>query len=116
MIRKLKFNEMILLTKLLKDVEIRKFIIETDFKSGDQIELATMVIAHILENANKAEQTLYELVSRYGEINLEKVPHIDADEVFEILKNIFTTGLPTALQKIFKNDEIKKKLTQVISN
>jgi hypothetical protein len=107
--RKLKFNEVMIISRLLRELDIKNYIDELmkkDFKNPQSISID--VIAFILSNICLAQNTAYELVRSYT--GIEDVENMDVDAITECFKNMFTNGLPKVLLDVIDVEGIKKKM------
>jgi hypothetical protein len=122
--RKLKFSEVILLSKIFKEVEIKKLIVEITSGSMDSLlnnenltkdqkmaALAVSVVSYIFSEIFNAEDTVYKLVASYT--GSRDVSNLDSDQVVEVFQIMFTEGLPAVVKKLLGNDTVenfKKKM------
>lgn len=107
--RKLNFAEVMLISKLLKQIEIKGFIsglMTNDYKNPTMISVD--VIIYILSNIYMAEDILIELLKSYT--GKEDIHNMDVDVITETLTNMFSKGLPKILQDIINIEDIKKKM------
>lgn len=107
--RKLNFAEVMLISKLLKQIEIKGFlsgVMTNDYKNPTMISVD--VITYILSNIYMAEDILIDLLKSYT--GKEDIKNMDVDEITEILTNMFSKGLPKILLDIVDIEGIKKKM------
>lgn len=119
MVKKLSFNETMLMCGLLREVNIKQVVqnvtssefdarlnaLETDKEK--QALIALEVITYILENLENGQEKLSKLLSSYLEKEAES---LDIDDIFEGLKSIIISGLPKVITDIIDIEKVKKKM------
>lgn len=122
--RKLNFQEVMLVSKMLREMNVKEYIenltkhIDKIFKSKNtkqedmQKEIAIDVITWIVQNLEKAENTVYELLASYKSTSVKDIKVTDMDEIIECIKEIFTSGLPKIISNMVDLGEVKKKLSK----
>jgi len=114
--RKLNFKETILISRILSDVEINLFVdkfkesipkIVSQTADIQMINstLSIDLIAYIVSNLHKAEQSIADLLTSYTGKDLL---FMDIDDIVDTFKIIWENGLPTLLNKILKTSDVKK--------
>lgn len=124
--RKLKFTEVMLVSKILKDINVKyyveyllsnkieKLLKKTDVSLEDkQRIIAVDVIAFIAQNMADAEDNVYRLFSSYTGDKLEIVKDYDFDKVLELFGEIVKNGLPKVLGDMIDFGDVKKKLSSL---
>lgn len=107
--RKLNFAEVMIISKLLKEIGIKGFVsglMTNDYKNPSMISVD--VIVYVLSNIYCVEDLLIDLLKSYT--GKEDIKNMNVDELTEILTNIFSKGLPKILQDIIDIEGIKKKM------
>lgn len=124
--RKLKFTEVMTVSKILKDINVKYYVeyllsnkIEKLLKKQDldikdkQKIIAIDVITFIFQNMAEAEDNIYKLFASYKGEKLEKVKEFDIDQVIDTFMEIFQNGLPKVLSDMIDLGDIKKKLSSL---
>jgi hypothetical protein len=124
--RKLKFNEVMIISKILREMNIKFYVeylmnnkIEKLLKQkGLDIEdkqkiIAVDVLTFIIQNIEQAEESVYKLFASYENKTIEQVKEMDVDESITILTNIFTNGLPTIISSIIDLNSVQKKMEEM---
>jgi len=124
--RKLKFTEVMLVSKILKDINVKyyveyllsnkieKLLKKTDVSLEDKQKIiAVDVIAFIAQNMADAEDNVYRLFSSYTGDKLEIVKDYDFDKVLELFGEIVKNGLPKVLGDMIDFGDVKKKLSSL---
>lgn len=124
--RKLKFKELMLISKIFKDLNVKSYVeyllgnkLEKLLKSNDTIETKQMIvitdiIAFIVQNMAEAETNIYKLFSSYSDI--EDIENMEADMVYDSLFNIFKGGIPSVIKDMIDLDDLKKKMSDLTEN
>ncbi|RPI07217.1 MAG: hypothetical protein EHM64_00140 [Ignavibacteriae bacterium] len=122
--RKLKFKEIMIISKIFKEVEFNKYIeqlVTSDFdkilkEAGSLNSKQNIVylngISFIFSNMHLAETSIYELVGSYKEMNIQTVSELDGDIVINTFKELLLNGLPSIFKDLINIDmtAYKKKL------
>lgn len=83
--RKPNIKDAFLMSRIIKKIDIKN----ADIKWEEKAEtVGKEVIFYIVENIDKVEDEVSELISNIFEIEKEKALEVPLDEVFEQLKNI----------------------------
>jgi hypothetical protein len=126
--RKLKKKEAMIVSRILEDVNFKYYIeyllsnkIDKILMSGQNkhekiLMLMGDVMAFILQNMNKAEENIDELIMSYRNININQVNDMDIDEFTSTMKTIFMAGVPNILADYVDLTEVKKKLKELKKN
>lgn len=114
----LSFKDTMLLSKVLHDVQFKEYfdnlnldgIFEKNVEQKDKLlKLLSMSVTHIVTNMWRCNESLLTLIMNYKKIEEKE---INIDTIYDTLNEIFKNGIPTQLQKLFKIDDIKKKLSR----
>lgn len=126
--RKLKKKEAMIVSRILEDVNFKYYIeyllsnkIDKILMSGQNkhekiLMLMGDVMAFILQNMNKAEENIDDLIKSYKKINQEQVDDMDVDEYIGTLKTVFMAGVPAVIADYVDLTEVKKKLKELKKN
>jgi len=119
--RKLKFSEVMLLSQVLDQINIKPYIeyltgnkIERLLKNSqlpmnDKLKIVTIdILSFIVQNLYKAKDSIYELINSYK--NIKNAEDLDFEEVINIVIELFNNGLPNVLKTMINTDDLKKKL------
>ena len=83
--RKPNIKDTFLMSRIIKKIDLKN----ADIKWEEKAEtVGKEVIFYIIENIDKVEDEVSELISNIFEIEKEKALEVPLDEVFEQLKNI----------------------------
>jgi hypothetical protein len=123
MSRKLKFTEVMIASKILRQMDIKSYIntIVSDkidlllSKEGLKVEdkqkiIAADVISYIIQSMELAEESIFKLFASYTGKSVDEVGNLDIDEIITVFMEIFSNGVPKALSKMIDVDSLKKKL------
>jgi hypothetical protein len=126
--RKLKKKEAMIVSRILEDVNFKYYVeyllsnkIDKILRTGENkhekiLMIMGDVMAFILQNMNKAEENIDELIMSYRNINQDQVNDMDIDEFTSTLKTIFMAGIPNILADYVDLTEVKKKLKELKKN
>jgi len=126
--RKLKKKEAMIVSRILEDVNFKYYVeyllsnkIDKILRTGENKQEKILMImgdvmAFILQNMNKAEENIDELIMSYRNINQAQVDDMDIDEFTSTLKTIFMAGIPNILADYVDLTEVKKKLKELKKN
>jgi hypothetical protein len=126
--RKLKKKEAMIVSRILEDVNFKYYVeyllsnkIDKILRTGENKQEKILMImgdvmAFILQNMNKAEENIDELIMSYRNINQDQVNDMDIDEFTSTLKTIFMAGIPNILADYVDLTEVKKKLKELKKN
>lgn len=126
--RKLKKKEAMIVSRILEDVNFKYYVeyllsnkIDKILKTGENkyekiLMIMGDVMAFVLQNMNKAEENIDELIMSYRNINQDQVNDMDIDEFTSTLKTIFMAGIPNILTDYVDLTEVKKKLKELKKN
>jgi hypothetical protein len=126
--RKLKKKEAMIVSRILEDVNFKYYVeyllsnkIDKILKTGENkhekiLMIMGDVMAFVLQNMNKAEENIDELIMSYRNINQAQVDDMDIDEFTSTLKTIFMAGIPNILADYVDLTEVKKKLKELKKN
>ena len=85
--RKPNIKDAFLMSRIIKKIDLKN----ADIKWEEKTEtVGKEVIFYIIENIDKVEDEVSELISNIFEVEKEKALEVPLDEVFEQLKNIFS--------------------------
>ena len=133
--RKLKFKEIGMFTKILKNLEIKSYKkellenINVDYI--DQIKnekerktamenakksIAVDVVIHIIEKYDEAEQDIFVFFASYKDIKVDEVKEKDIDWVIDTAKELYNHGLPKFLKDLIKLDDIENEIKKKMEN
>lgn len=124
--RKLNFNEILLVSKILREMGTKAYVeyairmnerltekMKKDVSKSDEEKkkakddaIGIDVAIFVLENMDLARDSLFELFASYNEISAEEAKKLDFDKIVETVQNIIKAGLPDALMKILKKTGI----------
>lgn len=119
--RKLKKKEVMIVSRILEDVNFKYYVeyllsnkVDKILKAGQNknekiVMIMGDVMAFILQNMNKAEENIDELIKSYKKLSQEEVEDMDVDEFTGTLKTIFMAGVPAMLSDYIDLTEVKKK-------
>jgi len=83
--RKPNIKDAFLMSRIIKKIDLKN----ADIKWEEKAEtVGKEVIFYIIENIDKVEDEVSELISNIFEVEKEKALEVPVDEVFEQLKNI----------------------------
>ena len=83
--RKPNIKDAFLMSRIIKKIDLKN----ADIKWEEKAEIVGKeVIFYIIENIDKVEDEVSELISNIFEVEKEKALEVPLDEVFEQLKNI----------------------------
>jgi len=83
--RKPNIKDTFLMSRIIKKIDLKN----ADIKWEEKAEIVGKeVIFYIIENIDKVEDEVSELISNIFEVEKEKALEVPLDEVFEQLKNI----------------------------
>lgn len=83
--RKPNIKDAFLMSRIIKKIDLKN----ADIKWEEKAEtVGKEVIFYIIENIDKVEDEVSELISNIFEVEKEKALEVSLDEVFEQLKNI----------------------------
>lgn len=126
--RKLKKKEVMIVSRILEDVNFKYYIeyllsnkVEKILKSSNNknekiLMVLGDVVAFILQNIHKAEDNIDALIMSYKKISQEEVDDMDEDIYIDTLKIIFMAGIPKVIQNYVDLTEVKKKLKQATND
>jgi len=83
--RKPNIKDAFLMSRIIKKIDLKNADIQWEEKAEI---VGKEVIFYIIENIDKAEDEVSELISNIFEVEKEKALEVPLDEVFEQLKNI----------------------------
>lgn len=83
--RKPNIKDAFLMSRIIKKIDLKNADIKWEEKSET---VGKEVIFYIIENIDKVEDEVSELISNIFEVEKEKALEVPLDEVFEQLKNI----------------------------
>ena len=83
--RKPNIKDAFLMSRIIKKIDLKNADIKWDEKAET---VGKEVIFYIVENIDKVEDEVSELISNIFEVEKEKALEVPLDEVFEQLKNI----------------------------
>lgn len=126
MARKLNKKELMIVSRILEDVNFKYYIdtllsnkvdnILSIYKGKEHqaIILIGDIFAFVIQNINRAEDNIDELIMSYKGIeNKEDMNEMDGDEYIKNLKEVFTAGVPSVMKDYVDITEIKKKLSNM---
>lgn len=124
--RKLKKREVIMISRILEDVNFKhyaeylltnrldKVLKQNSDRKEKVIIIMGDIFAFIVQNIHKAEKNIDELLMSYCEITAEQLEDMDIDNYIANLKNVFMAGVPNVIKDIVDINDIKKKMNSVI--
>ena len=83
--RKPNIKDAFLMSRIIKKIDLKNADIKWEEKSET---VGKEVVFYIIENIDKVEDEVSELISNIFEVEKEKALEVPLDEVFEQLKNI----------------------------
>lgn len=121
--RKLKKKELMIVSRILEDVNFKyymeyllsskvdKILAVTKGQKEQAIILIGDIFAFIVQNINRAEDNIDELIMSYKGIKTkEYIDEMDGDEYIDSLKEVFQAGIPSIMKDYVDVAELKKKL------
>jgi Mg/Co/Ni transporter MgtE len=132
--RKLKFSEVMILSKILRQINIKSYV---EYLTGNKIDkmlkstkslpedqrkeamsnnqkiLALDVITWIASNMGESEELFYKLFASYTGEGIKAVEGFDFDKVIDVFQAIFSNGLPKIILNMIDAPEIKKKMDEM---
>jgi CTP synthase (UTP-ammonia lyase) len=109
----LRMKDCVAISKVLKKANLKPLLKE-DFKNSKQMIFT--IILHIVENIDCMENEFNSMISLYKDIETKNIADTDMDEIIEILKEMFTDGIPKAIKDMFDLNDLKKKFTELKSS
>lgn len=118
--RKLRLSEVMKLSKILREIDITSYMKTINFQALKDLNkddessrviktvIMTDIIAYVVSNLDKAETTIYELISSYTNKTIEESMEIDVDYLFCVLEDMFKNGLPEVIRNLLKIEDKKK--------
>jgi hypothetical protein len=97
---------MLIFSAILNDIEIQKI----SNLEGTKQEITLKLITYVISNLYKSKNNLFELISSYTGMEIEKVTILDCDQVIESFQDIFSNGIPKVLKNMIDVEALKKKL------
>lgn len=119
--RKLKKKEVMIVSRILEDVNFKYYVeyllsnkVDKILKAGQNkndkvVMIMGDIMAFILQNMNKAEENIDLLIMSYRKIKQEDVDDMDVDEYIGTLKTVFMAGVPAVIADYVDLTEVKKK-------
>jgi len=119
--RKLKKKEVMIVSRILEDVNFKYYIeyllsnkVDKILKAGQNknekiVMIMGDVMAFVLQNMNKAEENIDLLIMSYKKLSQEQVDDMDVDEYIGTLKTVFMAGVPNVIADYVDLTEVKKK-------
>lgn len=124
--RKLNFNEILLVSKILREMGAKvysEYVVrlnerltekmkkdtnksEEDKKKDKDNTIGIDVAIFILENIELAKDSLFEFFASYNSITIDEAKKLDFDKIVETIQNIIEAGLPDAIIKLLKKTGI----------
>lgn len=126
--RKLKKKEVMIVSRILEDVNFKYYIeyllsnkVDKILKAGQNkndkvVMIMGDIMAFVLQNMNKAEENIDELIMSYKKINQEQVDDMDVDNYIGTLKTVFMAGVPAIIADYVDLTEVKKKFADLKEN
>lgn len=121
--RKLKKKELMIVSRILEDVNFKyymeyllsskvdKILAATKGQKEQAIVLIGDIFAFVVQNINRAEDNIDELIMSYKGIKTkEDIDEMDGDEYIDSLKEVFQAGIPSIMKDYVDVAELKKKL------
>jgi len=119
--RKLKKKEVMIVSRILEDVNFKYYVeyllsnkVDKILKAGQNkndkvVMIMGDIMAFILQNMNKAEENIDLLIMSYNKCKQEDVDDMDVDEYIGTLKTVFMAGVPAVIADYVDLTEVKKK-------
>lgn len=119
--RKLKKKEVMIVSRILEDVNFKYYVeyllsnkVDKILKAGQNkndkvVMIMGDIMAFILQNMNKAEENIDALIMSYKGITQEQLEEVEVDEFMDILKTVFMAGVPAIIADYVDLTEVKKK-------
>jgi hypothetical protein len=126
--RKLKKKEVMIVSRILEDVNFKYYVeyllsnkVDKILRAGQNkndkiVMIMGDVMAFILQNMNKAEENIDDLIKSYKQINQEQVDDMDVDTYIGTLKTVFMAGVPSVIADYVDLTEVKKKFEDMKEN
>jgi len=123
--RKLKKKEVMIVSKILEDVNFKYYIeyllsnkVEKILKTGQNKNEKVLMImgdimAFVLQNIHKAEENIDNLIISYCKKTQEEVDDMNVDLYINTLKTVFMAGIPQVISDYVDLTDVKKKFTQI---
>lgn len=123
--RKLKKKEIMIVSRILEDVNFKYYVeyllsnkVDKILKaSNDKNEKIMMIMgdvfAFVIQNIHKAEENIDALCISYCGLTQEQVDEMEEDDYIETLKTVFMAGVPKVIASYVDLAEVKKKFQSV---
>lgn len=126
--RKIKLSEVFILSKILKDMNIKSYLEylvrqmarndkelkknmkdksdkdQKELKNENNRALGIDVFAFLIENIELSQDSFYKLIGSYSEITEDEAKNLDLDDVFKIFETMYKNGLPNVITSLVKKN------------
>lgn len=124
--RKLKKKELMIVSRILEEVNFKyymeyllsskvdKILASTQGQQEQSIILIGDIFAFVVQNINRAEDSIDLLIMSYKGIkSKEDMDEMDGDEYINNLKEVFQAGVPSVMKDYIDVAALKKKLGEL---